>query len=226
MEGEAAAPRSGLDFVRRWIWYIGIAAGLLMITAVRPFLIHRPPLPEAIGSVPAQFSAVDQDGAAFGPEALRGRVWVVGFVFTRCPSLCPQITRAMASFRDALERGGLQDDVSLLSVTVDPDYDTPERLRAYADAHGIEGAGWRLIRVGDPAATEAFVVGGFRVAIGEPTAVAPGVFDIAHSSKLALVDRHGAIRGFYSIDEEGLEELFHRALAVVRDEADRAAGEE
>jgi protein SCO1/2 len=61
------------------------------------------------------------------------------------------------------------------------------------------------------------VVDGFKLAVGEREDKAePGVYDIAHSTKLALVDRFGNIRGYYSIDEDGLAELYHRTLRVIR----------
>lgn len=217
MDSAARAPSSPfLDWVRKYIWWIGGIGGLVTITAMRPFLIHRPPPPPVIATLPAQFSLIDQDGEPFTPASMQGEVYVVGFMFTRCPSLCPQITAAMQRFATALADGGIEDRVRLLSVSVDPAHDTPAQLREYADAYGLDLDHWTLVTASDPAQIESFVVDGFRLAVGERTQVEPGVYDIAHSSKLALVDREGGIRGVYSIDPEGLEELYHRALAIVR----------
>jgi protein SCO1/2 len=218
-DGFEARPSSPfLDWVRKYIWWIGGIGGLVTITAMRPFLIHRPPPPPVIAQLPAEFALIDQNGDPFTPASMQGEVYVVGFMFTRCPSLCPQITAAMQRFETALEDGGIDEHVRLLSVSIDPEYDTPEKLREYADAYGITQSNWTLVTAADEAETEAFVVGGFKLAIGDKTEVEPGVYDIAHSSKLALVDREGGIRGVYSIEPEGLEELYHRALAIVRDD--------
>jgi protein SCO1/2 len=205
-----------LDWVRKYIWWIGGIAGVVMITAMRPFLIHRPPPPPVIAEVPADVVLTDQDGQPFSAQTMKGEVWVVGFMFTKCPSLCPQITSAMAQFQDSVARAGLDDEINLLSVSIDPQSDTPAVLGEYAAGHAATQDNWRFVTAGDKPKTEAFVVQGFKLGVGERSEVEPGVYDIAHSSKLALVDRNGGIRGFYSIDEDGLEQLFHRALSLVR----------
>jgi protein SCO1 len=214
-------------FLRKHIWLIGILFFLTMITVMRPLLVRRPPPPEAIGEVPA-FSLVDDEGDTFTRDDLLAadKTFVVGFVFTRCPSTCPAISRAMLSFQEQITRSRLEDHVELLTVTVDPEYDTPEVLAAYAESIGANLDNWRFL-TGDGQAIEDFVVGGFKLAVGEREPVAdgeplaeplanPGVYDIAHSTKLALVDRYGNIRGYYSIDEDGLAELYHRTLRVIR----------
>jgi protein SCO1/2 len=210
-------------FLRKHIWLIGILFFLTMITVMRPLLVRRPPPPEVTGELPA-FALVDHEGDEFTRDELLAadKTWVVGFVFTRCASTCPAISRAMLSFQEQIIRSKLEDRVELLTVTVDPEYDTPEVLAAYADSLGANLDHWRFL-TGDSQAIQEFVVGGFKLAVGEPkqldagsTAADPGVFDIAHSSKLALVDRFGNIRGYYSIDEDGLAELYHRTLRVIR----------
>ncbi|HLT37723.1 MAG TPA: SCO family protein, partial [Enhygromyxa sp.] len=143
------------------------------------------------------------------------KTWVVGFVFTSCPSVCPAISRSMVMFQEQIERSKLDDRVELLTVTVDPTTDTPEVLAGYAEKVGADLDNWRFL-TGDQAAIEGFVVGGFKLAVGERENKVPGVYDIAHSTKLALVDRFGQIRGYYSIDDEGLAELYHRTVRVIR----------
>jgi protein SCO1/2 len=213
-------PAPYIRFLRKHIWAIGIVFFLLMLTAMRPLLIRRPPLPEAVGEVPA-FSLVDETGQPFTREDMlaEDKTWVVGFVFTSCPSICPAISRAMLSFQEQIERSKLSDHVELVTVTVDPETDTPEVLAAYAEKVGANLDNWRFL-TGDQAAIEGFVVGGFNLAVGEKQDKAPGVYDIAHSTKLALVDRFGNIRGYYSIDDEGLAELYHRTVRVIRVEED------
>ena len=223
--GPAAQPWSQpapwIAFLRRHIWVIGILFFLAMLTIMRPFLIRRPPPPEIVGEVPA-FTLVDERGESFTREDLLAadKVWIVGFVFTRCPSICPTITRAMQSFQEQIDNSKLGDRVALLTVTVDPENDTPAVLADYAESYGI-GGNWRLL-TGEQAAIEDFVVGGFKLAVGEREEVEPGVYDIAHSSKLALVDRFGNIRGYYSIDDEGLAELYHRTLRTIRVKEDES----
>ncbi|KIG15016.1 Cytochrome oxidase biogenesis protein Sco1/SenC/PrrC, putative copper metallochaperone [Enhygromyxa salina] len=212
-------PAPWILFLRKHIWVIGILFFLTMITVMRPLLVRRPPPPEVVGEVPA-FTLVDSSGEAFGRNELLAadKTWVVGFVFTRCPSTCPAISRAMLSFQEQISRSRLEEHVELLTITVDPEYDTPEVLAAYAASIGANLDNWRFV-TGDKQAIEDFVVGGFKLAVGDAEQVAdrePGVIDIAHSTKLALVDRYGNIRGYYSTDEDGLAELYHRTLRVIR----------
>jgi protein SCO1/2 len=214
-----AEPAPWIRFLRKHIWLIGIVFFLTMITVIRPFLVRRPPPPEVIGELPA-FSLVDQRGDSFTREDLLAadKTWVVGFVFTSCPSTCPAVSRAMVSFQEQITRSRLEDRVELLTVTVDPVTDTPEVLAGYADKLGADLDNWRFL-TGSPDAIEGFVVDGFKLAVGERELVEgsdPGVYDIAHSTKLALVDRFGQIRGYYSIDNDGLAELYHRTVRVIR----------
>ena len=207
-------PPSGLKaFLQKYIWWVGGIFGVLLITGMRPFMVHRPPPPPIDGHVP-DFELVDQRGETFTEEDMRGKVWVVGFVFTRCQSLCPPVSAAMIRMQEHIDRSRIADDVHLLTITVDPEHDTPEVLAGYADQLGAHLDSWSFV-TGDASAIEALVVGGFKLAIGEKKEEA-GVFDIAHSSRLALVDRNGAIRGTYTIDDAGLEELYQRAIAVRR----------
>ena len=207
-------PRGYIGFLQRHIWTIGIVFGLVLITGLRPFLIERPEPPPVYAQMPA-FSLIDQEGAPFTEADMRGTVWVVGFVFTRCVTLCPPVSQAMVRMQEHLERSKMSPEVKLLTITVDPKFDTPEVLRGYADKIGADLSSWRMV-TGDLEAITALVVDGFKLAVGERQEKAPGIFDIAHSSKLALVDRNGGIRGVYSTDDAGLEELYHRAIAVLR----------
>jgi protein SCO1/2 len=217
-------PAPWILFLRKHIWLIGVVFFLTMITAIRPFLVRRPPPPEIVGEVPA-FALVDQRGDSFTREDLLAadKTWVVGFVFTSCPTTCPAVSRAMLSFQEQIIRSKLEDRVELLTVTVDPVTDTPEVLALYAESLGADLGNWRFL-TGSPSMIESFVVGGFKLAVGPRKEIEPGdslgpeagVYDIAHSTKLALVDRFGNIRGYYSIDNDGLAELYHRTVRVIR----------
>ena len=209
-------PAPYIKFLRKHIWIIGIFFFLTMITVMRPFLIRRPPPPEIIGEVPA-FTLVDHEGDAFTRDDLleADKTWIVGFVFTRCATTCPAVSRAMLMVQEQIARSRLSEHVEFVSVSVDPEYDTPEVLASYAAELGADTSNWRFV-TGEQAQIEDFVVDGFKLAVGEREELEAGVFDIAHSVKLALVDRFGNIRGYYSIDDEGLAELYHRTVRVMR----------
>ena len=104
----------------------------------------RPPV--AVGQEVPGFTLTDQDGAAISLQSLRGRTVVVSFIYTRCPlpDYCPRIMTNLASigdrFADRLGR-----DLFLLTITFDPQHDTPEKMKEYARRYGADVSGWRML---------------------------------------------------------------------------------
>ena len=150
---------------------------------VRPTGEPDAPLPEARpklapGDALPEFRLTDQDGLTVQPAALRGKVVAIDFIYTRCPlpDVCPRLS---ANFAMLQRRFG--PDVALLSVTVDPDYDTPAVLREYARRWSA-GPGWRFL-TGDVAPLAA--------ALGEIYWVDEG--SIGHNSTTCIFDRQGRL---------------------------------
>jgi protein SCO1/2 len=211
-----------LEWIRRYVWVLAFATGAFTLTALRCSgrLRHVPDPPEVMFVLPQGYALVDHEGRPFDPDTLRGKVWVAGFVFTTCPSSCPAVTRAMSDLRERFDRYGV--DVEMVSFTVDPAHDTPEVLAQYVADQDLPSERWRFV-TGEPKAVLGLVRHGFKLGVGEREADAEGVaYDIAHSTKLALVDGDGGVRGFYGIsDEHGTDEIFERAQHVL-DEMERA----
>lgn len=136
------------------------------------------------------FTLQDQDGRPFGRADLNGRIWVMDFIFTRCPSFCPQMTRTLEELAQAWRH---DEGVSFLSFTVDGAHDTPEVLRAYAAQVQPPIPRWTLL-TGDPAAIRSLCLQSFKLAIGENMDERG---DITHSTRFVLVDAEGNIRGAY-----------------------------
>jgi len=207
-----------LEWIRRHIWVLAFLTGALTLTALRCSgrLRNVPDPPEVMFALPTDYALVDQEGRPFGPETLRGKVWVAGFVFTTCPSSCPAVTKAMSQLRERFDRYGVP-QIEMVSFTVDPKHDTPAVLAAYMAEQGLPSERWRFVTSEDPTAVLRLVRHGFQLGVGEREADASGVaYDIAHSTKLALVDGNGGVRGFYGIsDEHGTDEIFERAQHVL-----------
>ena len=92
-----------------------------------------------LGSIP-DFVLIDQNSKPFGTEQLRGSVWIADFIFTSCPDMCPMLTSAMATIeRETAEEPALK-DVRFVSISVDPDNDTPAVLAEYAGKYAAAGA--------------------------------------------------------------------------------------
>ena len=204
-----------LEWFRGHIWVVAFLVGVGTLTAMRLTgqMRHIPEPPEVMFTLP-DYSLVDHRGDEFSPETMQGKVWIAGFVFTSCPSSCPAVTTAMADLREHLDRYSV--DVEMVSFTVDPSHDTPEVLADYFAAQGVESAKWRFV-TGEPQKVLQLVRHGFKLGVGDREADEQGVaYDIAHSTKLALIDGDGGVRGFYGItDEHGTDEIFERSMHVL-----------
>ncbi len=162
-----------------------------------------------LGSVP-EFSLTEANGTALRRTDLLGKVWVASFVFTRCAEACPLLMRNEARLQPDLP---LRDDLRLVSFSVDPDWDTPKVLTEYAHTFGADRSRW-LFLTGDKKQVYHLASDGFHLAAvdADPAKEMP----ILHSTKLVLVDRGGAIRGYYdSSDPVEMQKLIRDVRQVL-----------
>ncbi len=165
------------------------------------------PLP-ALGAAP-DFALTSQDGAEVTLESLRGKVVAVSFIYTWCPDICPMLTNKMARVQDALG-ADFGTKVAFVSITFDPERDTPEALKAYAEAFDVDFAGWSFL-TGDPTRVREVLRGYGVVAI--PTT--DGAID--HNTLTTLIDRHGIKRVQYVGYRFDPEEFRHDLLSLVNE---------
>ena len=146
----------------------------------------------SFGTVP-HFQLVNQEGQLFDSAQLAGKIWIADFIYTTCPGPCPMISMRMSELQKPLEKT----DVHLVSFSVDPEKDTPEVLRGYAEKLHAEPKRWDFL-TGPKSAIYDLSHKGFRLAVsdGSDEAGIP-----VHSTRLVLVDRHGEIRGYYEATE-------------------------
>jgi len=144
------------------------------------------------GRVPS-FQLVNQNGQSFGSAQLAGRIWIADFIYTSCPGPCPMISTRMSELQKPLEKT----DVHLVSFSVDPEKDKPEVLRGYAEKLHADPKRWDFL-TGAKSAIYDLSHDGFKLAVsdGSDEAGIP-----VHSTRMALVDRHGQIRGYYEATE-------------------------
>ncbi len=193
-----------------FLWYFVI--GVVTLTALRPFLRREPPPPPVLRRLPP-FELVDQNHKTFSLSDLQDQVWVANFIFTRCGSICPILTSRMAGLQERYETYGV-DEIKLLSISVDPEYDTPDVLKDYAELNGADPERWTFL-TGDLEAVRALVIEGFATGMGERVEDDAGMMDIAHTGKFVIIDPRGGIRGYYDSDTEGLDEVYHRSRHVL-----------
>ena len=209
MQHEAAIPGK-LVLHPGWVAFAALAlavplAALMFREAVRP----EPPV---LATLPA-FSLLDENGRPFRRDDMLGRVWVADFVFTSCADACPRLQGKMRRLQERLipkEQGG---SIGLLSISVDPERDTPAKMRQYAQAFGARPGMWRYL-TGEQKEVERTVVQGFHTAMARLPVNDATAFDIMHGERLVLVDRLGRIRGFYDADDQDAILRDARALTV------------
>ena len=140
----------------------------------------------SFGIVPP-FQLIDQNNQPFGSAQLLGKIWIADFIYTTCPGPCPMISSRMSEMQKPLEKT----DVQLVSFSVDPEKDTPEVLRSYAEKLHARDERWKFL-TGDRTTIYNLSQNGFKLAATNDASGIP-----LHSSRLILVDRSGVIRGYY-----------------------------
>ena len=175
---------------RRFWLFIGF--GVIIILAMMGRIDDEEETLPVLGEL-IEFQLTDQDGDHFSRKDLMGKVWVADFIFTTCAGPCPVMS---GQFTELQSRFANASDFRLLSISVNPDYDTPEILKEYGDRYGADHTRWRFL-TGEKERIHELAVEGFKVgSIEEP---------IFHSTRFILLDSQAKIRGYYISSE--LEEM-------------------
>lgn len=141
---------------------------------------------------------------------MKGGVWVVNFIFTRCAGPCPVMTGRMAELNQALVREGA--DARLLTITVDPAFDTPEVLKKYGERVGATPDRWKFL-TGPQEHVESVIQKGFLQPISPDPVTGP-----IHSTRFLLIDKEGWIRAFpEGTDPEIVQKLLMDIGRVLRE---------
>jgi protein SCO1 len=185
---------------------VAVIVLILVMGTVAMFVVNKAQQSRADLPVIAQigeFEFVDQDGELFIQEDMLGNVSVVAFMFTRCPGACP----VMAGYLDEIyEVYKAVPNVQIVSVSVDPEYDDPETVKAYLLERGVETDTWVYL-TGPLEDVVEVCEQQFLLAAEE----LPG----GHSTRFALVDHRGQIRGYYDGMERGSVEVLKTHLPIL-----------
>ncbi|PYJ44402.1 MAG: hypothetical protein DME80_06465 [Verrucomicrobia bacterium] len=189
---DRAPTRSGIAWKVTLILIPLITLGLLLWLRQLEVNALRQRTVSSYGTVPS-FQLVNQNGEPFGSAQLAGKIWIADFIYTTCPGPCPMISSRMSELQKPLEKT----DVHLVSFSVDPDKDTPQVLRSYAEKWQAEPGRWDFL-TGPKSAIYKLSHDSFKLAVSDGSD-AQGI--PVHSTRMVLVDRHGQIRGYYDATE-------------------------
>ena len=157
-----------VTLARSYLLGIGVVVATLLVSAAICVPIFSkqvsPPAGESLGQngyVLGEFELTERSGQTVRPSDLADHVWITSFIFTRCPSSCPLITNTMKGVQDELK----PTKIRLVSISVDPDFDTTEVLAEYANKYRAGSDRWWFL-TGQKEALHRMILEQFRVSVG------------------------------------------------------------
>lgn len=207
---------------RRIEWLVWTGLGLIVLTVLLALLFASVKLQRAIGKpLPvigsvADFSLTNQNQQAVSLADLRGHVWVADLIFTRCAGPCPKMSHQMKELQQALPA---RSSARLVTLTTDPDYDTPAVLKAYAARYDADPNRW-LFLTGGKAQIQNLATNSLKLIDVEkkPEERTSDVDLFLHSTLFVVVDPAGRLRGVFETTGEGVDpqQVQSRILAAIR----------
>jgi protein SCO1/2 len=159
-----------------------------------------------------KFFLINQDSLSTSRNDFMGKVTIVDFFFTECPSICPMLTSQMARLQKEFDKAGLKDKIQLLSISVKPASDTPGVLREYAQRLGADTDNWSFL-TGSAEDIYPLAEKGFFLTAFPSDSAQGGVF---HTDQVTLLDPEMKIRGYYEgTSTKAMDSLFSDAKYLI-----------
>ena len=189
--------------------YIALALISILLVAVLAFIAFKPVKVLPYLAASPSYQLISQEGQPVSSRDLYGKVVLYDFIYSHCTTVCPAMTGQMLQVQRRLAALGLNDEVQLVSITFDPQRDTPERLRQYAIQMNVDPSNW-LWLTGDTISIKRLVGSEFgvyfeQVPLDQSAAIVAGLseeeiasgYDFIHAVMFVLVDEKGLIRAEY-----------------------------
>jgi len=160
------------------------------------------------------FALTNQNSAPITHADLIGKPWLADIIFTRCPTVCPRLTQTLNQLRSKLPA-----QLNYISLTTDPTFDTPEKLKAFAQANGSNDTNWHFL-TGPKAALMKLAVEDLKlISLPKEKAKQENPSDLfVHSSLYILVDSNGQVRAKFEHDATNLVQMIQTALEKLEKE--------
>ena len=156
-----------------------------------------------------EFKFVNQDKATVTNKTFKGKIYIADFIFLRCPTICPVMNLQMKRVYDAFKE---DEQVLFVSHTLDPENDSVEVLKVYADKLGVDSKKWHFLHGDKKEIYDLAEKGYFAQAYEDMDA--PGGF--AHSGGFVLVDEKGHLRGVYDgTNAEDVDRLMKEVVILL-----------
>lgn len=155
------------------------------------------------------YALLNQDSVeVIYPQNVNGKVAVIGYVFTNCPDICPLTTNNMRLVLEALKQESIT-GVEFITITFDPEYDTPSVLKEYAEVRRLDTSDW-IFLTGDKSITDQVMRDVGVVAVpSDSTKMVSGemMYFYVHTDRINLMDKEGRIRASYLGSELNIEKI-------------------
>lgn len=209
------ANKSGSLPATVWVGF-ALTVGFGVLAGFLAFVNHtkQPELP-VLGQV-GDFTLTNENGVATTLADFTNHVWVADIIFTRCAGPCPRMTQQMKSVQDAL---GSDDNARLVTLTTDPDHDTPELLARYGKHYGADTNRWTFL-TGTKPQIAGLAAGGLKLSTMpiKPEEQKDAADLFIHTTIFVVVDKHAQLRGIFETQGDGVDwtnDVEPRLLATV-----------
>jgi protein SCO1/2 len=175
-------------------------------------------LRKGYGHTIGDFSFVNQNGLTITQEEVKGKVYVAEYFFTTCGTICPKMNEQMKRVQMAYADN---DDVRILSFTVNPEVDTVEQMKQYAEGHGAKDGQWHFLTGTREKLYELARKSFFILKPAEAQNLGDAGSDFIHTNNFVLVDREKRIRGYYDgTSEKEVSKLIKDMQRLLNDDRD------
>jgi len=188
---------------RRLEFIVWGALGLTIVAIAAAFIYKRfapEPVPLPVIGPVGDFTLTNQHGKAVSAADFRGQVWIANIIFTRCAGPCPAMTKAMKQVQDVTDKR-----VHLVTLTTDPDNDTPEVLKRYGEKFGADFNRWSFLTGSKEQIARVAMQGLKLTAQEKPTPERENPADLfIHSAAFVIVDQSNHLRAAFQLDDPDL----------------------
>lgn len=197
-----------------FLW--GGVIGVCSLHIVREMADMRRGAPPPLVHV-GEWSLIDHHGQPFGSNELAGKVVIADLFFTSCPTICPELTKSMSEV--AKRFSSLESQVHFVSISIDPEIDTPQILRKYMKKNGANLPNWSFV-TGNREKLYSIVLDQMKLHAGEKKehpqhSNGHKIYDIEHVAQLLLFDQNGDLRGLFPTQPHGLAALERAAKLLL-----------
>ena len=183
---------------------------------VNPEMVDSSISRKGFGHTIGDFSFTDQNGKEFSSNEMTGKVCVVEYFFTTCGTICPKMNEQMMRIHNEFKTNP---NVLMLSFTVDPETDTVEQMKRYADGHGADAKQWRFLTGKKEALYHVARTSFFVLKPAEAENQGDAGSDFIHTNNFVLIDQKKQIRGYYDgTSPTEVDQLMHDINRLISNE--------